>query len=48
MGEVAVACASGYMEFRDVIPDWRDTLAELVSWYTDILKRQSFVRSSPD
>ena len=48
MGEVAVACALGYMEFRDVIPGWRDTFADLASWYTGILTRQSFVRTAPD
>ena len=48
MGEVAVACALGYMEFRDVIPGWRDTFADLASWYAGILTRQSFVRTAPD
>ena len=48
MGEVAVACALGYMEFRDVIPGWRDTFADLASWYAGILTRQSFIRTDPD
>ena len=48
MGEIAVACALGYMEFRDVIPGWRDTFADLASWYAGILTRQSFVRTAPD
>lgn len=48
MGEVSVACALGYMEFRDVIPGWRDTFADLASWYADTLKRQSFVSTAPD
>jgi glutathione S-transferase len=48
MGEIAVACALGYMEFRDVVPGWRDTYANLGSWYTEILKRRSFVRTAPD
>ena len=48
MGEVAVACALGYMEFRDVIPGWRDTFEDLAAWYADILARQSFVRTAPD
>ena len=48
MGEVAVACALGYMEFRDVIPGWRDTFEDLAAWYAGILTRQSFVRTAPD
>ncbi len=48
MGEVAVACALGYMEFRDVIPGWRDTFEDLAAWYVGILTRQSFVMTAPD
>ena len=48
MGEVAVACALGYMEFRDVIPGWRDTFEDLAAWYAGILTRESFVRTAPD
>ena len=46
MGEIAVACALGYMEFRDVVPGWRDTYANLGGWYTSILERQSFVQTA--
>ena len=48
MGEIAVACALDYMELRDVVPGWRDTYAKLSSWFTEILKRRSFVESAPD
>ena len=48
MGEIAVACALGYMEFRDVIPGWRNKYSSLGGWYTEILKRQSFVDTNPD
>ncbi len=47
MGEIAVACALGYMEFREVAPDWRETYPNLASWYTEILNRSSFIRTSP-
>ncbi|MBK18680.1 MAG: glutathione S-transferase [Rhodospirillaceae bacterium] len=47
MGEIAVACALGYMEFRDVMPNWRETFPALAAWYTEILKRESFVLSDP-
>ncbi len=48
MGEIAVACALGYMELRDVVPGWRDTYASLSSWYTEILKRRSFVETAAE
>ncbi|MBO38464.1 MAG: glutathione S-transferase [Rhodospirillaceae bacterium] len=48
MGEIAVACALGYMEFRDVVPGWRDKYANLGSWYAEVLKRQSFIDTNPD
>ena len=47
MGEIAVACALGYMELRNVAPGWRDTYPALSGWYTEILKRQSFIRTAP-
>jgi glutathione S-transferase len=47
MGEISVACALGYMEYRDVIPGWRETYPALSSWYVEILKRQSFILSTP-
>lgn len=48
MGEIAVACALGYMEFRNVVPGWRDTYPTLGAWYAGILQRPSFVQTSPD
>jgi glutathione S-transferase len=48
IGEIAVACALGYMEFRDVVPGWRDAYPALGGWYTEILKRPSFVQTAPD
>jgi glutathione S-transferase len=48
MGEIAVACSLGYMEFRDVIPGWRDTYPNLGRWYTNILERPSFVRTAAE
>ena len=48
MGEIAVACALDYMQLRDVVPGWRDTYANLSSWFTEILKRRSFVESAPE
>ena len=48
MGEIAVACALGYMEFRAIVPGWSETYTNLASWYAEILKRQSFMRTAPE
>lgn len=48
MGEIAVACAMGYMELRDVVPGWRDRYPALAAWYTRILQRPSFVQTAPE
>ena len=47
LGEIAVACALGYMEFRKIVPAWRETFANLENWYICILKRQSFTTTAP-
>jgi glutathione S-transferase len=47
MGEISVACALGYMEYRDVIPGWRKNYPTLSGWNEEILKRQSFILSRP-
>ena len=48
MGEIAVACSLGYMEFRDVVPGWREIYPNLGDWYTAILNRRSFIQTTPD
>jgi len=48
MGEIAVACALGYMEFINIVPGWSETYVNLASWYADILKRQSFRKTAPE
>jgi len=48
MGEIAVACALGYMEFINIVPGWSETYVKLASWYADILKRQSFRKTAPE
>jgi len=35
------------MEFRNVVPGWRETYPVLSGWYVGILKRQSFIRTMP-
>jgi len=42
MGEIAVACAMGYMELRGVADGWRDDFPALAAWYDAIQERESF------
>lgn len=48
LGEIAVACAMGYMEFRDIVPEWSETYVNLAKWYDNILKRVSFRKTAPE
>ena len=48
LGEIAVACAMGYMEFRDIVPEWSETYVNLAKWYDNILKRVSFLKTAPE
>lgn len=47
MGEIAVACALGYMELQDLVPGWQESHPTLAGWYAEIQKRQSFIRTAP-
>jgi glutathione S-transferase len=47
MGEIAVACALGYMELRDISPSWRDDHPALGGWYQRMGERASFAETAP-
>ena len=47
MGEIAVACALGYMEYRTVSPGWRETYPKLADWYNALANRPSFAETLP-
>ena len=47
MGEIAVACALGYMEFRGVAEGWRGDYPALAVWYDSICARPSFAATLP-
>jgi glutathione S-transferase len=38
IGEIAVACAIGYLDFREVATGWRDTRPKLRDWYEAFAK----------
>lgn len=47
MGEIAVACAIGYMELRGVAAGWRQKHPALADWYAAMCKRPSFAETAP-
>lgn len=47
IGEIAVACSLGYLDFREVAPGWRDTRPNLKAWYEDFAKFPSMVGTAP-
>lgn len=48
MGQVAVACALGYLDFRHADRDWRSANPGLAAWYAAIDARQSMRATAPD
>ena len=47
VGEIAVVSALGYLEFRDVVPGWRETYSNLGGWYAAIQDRRSVRQTAP-
>ena len=47
IGEVTVACALGYLDFRYSDLDWRNGHAELESWYGGFSQRESMKHTAP-
>jgi len=48
MGEIAAACALGYMDYRAVAADWRGRHPALAQWYGRIGARPSFSQTMPE
>ena len=47
VGEIAVACGLGYLEYRSVSPDWRKDYPTLAAWYQKLADRPSFAETMP-
>lgn len=47
MGQVAVACAIGYLDFRHTEREWRSTHPALATWYTTFSARPSMRATAP-
>lgn len=48
MGEIAAACALGYMDYRAVAAGWRGRHPALAAWYERIGARPSFAQTMPE
>jgi len=47
MGQIAVACALGYVDFRHEARGWRSGCDALADWYAQVSERPSFVATVP-
>ncbi len=47
MGQIAIACALGYLDFRHADRDWRQGNDALANWFGDFSKRDSFTATPP-
>lgn len=47
IGQIAVACALGYLDFRYAGEGWRERHPALAKWYADFAKRQSMLTTVP-
>ncbi|MDK3016893.1 glutathione S-transferase [Pseudodonghicola flavimaris] len=48
MGQIAVACALGYLDFRHPGRDWRSGCPQLAAWYADFESRPSMIATRPE
>ena len=47
IGEIAVACAIGYLDFRQVATGWRETRPNLAAWYEAFCKYPAMQETRP-
>lgn len=47
IGQIGIASALGYLDYRFAAEDWRPGRPNLTAWYADIAKRPSMVKSEP-
>jgi len=47
LGQIAVACALGYLDFRFADMDWRTAHPRLSGWFKEFSQRASMQRTMP-
>lgn len=48
MGQISVACALGYIDFRHDARGWRKDCDALAAWYAKFAQRESMMMTAPD
>ena len=48
IGQIAVACALGYLDFRFADEDWRLSQPALTKWYAEVVQRESIQATFPN
>ncbi len=46
-GNLAIACALGYVDFRAADMQWRDHMPKLAEWFESFEQRKSFIETAP-
>lgn len=47
IGEVAIGCGLGYLDFREVVPDWRNGRPALAAWFETFSQYPSVIATRP-
>lgn len=47
LGQISVACALGYLDFRLPHLTWRDNATKLASWFAEVNQRESMRKTAP-
>jgi len=47
IGQISVACALGYLDFRFTDEDWRDAAPKLAAWFAGFSQRPSMLNTVP-
>ena len=47
VGQIAVGCALGYLDFRFAADEWRKGRPKLAAWYETFAKRPSMASTAP-
>ncbi|MEO9167807.1 MAG: glutathione S-transferase C-terminal domain-containing protein, partial [Aestuariivirga sp.] len=47
LGSIGVATVLGYIELRQLAPDWKTKFPHLAHWYEQFSKRESMAHTAP-
>ena len=47
IGEIAIACALGYLDFRFAAEPWRDACPKLAAWFAEVSKLAPLAETVP-